>query len=100
MIPYNKTGLSLEELISLMAMELRNCNELVPDDIRNTLKFERVLSAAQAAKVIMKKLNPDELKLLEATVNHATQGIWCLFGYFVSNLNIMVEQLKVCKDKV
>jgi hypothetical protein len=33
-----------------------------------------VLSAAQAAKVIIKKLKPEELKLLEATLNASGEG--------------------------
>ena len=37
-------------------------------------RFERVLSAAQAAKVIIKKLKPEELKLLEATLNASGEG--------------------------
>jgi hypothetical protein len=37
-------------------------------------RFERVLSAAQAAKLIVKKLKPEELKLLEATLNASTEG--------------------------
>jgi len=32
------------------------------------------LSAAQAAKVIVKKLKPEDLKLLEATVNSSAEG--------------------------
>ena len=38
-------------------------------------RFERVLSAAQAAKVIVKKLKPEDLKLLEATLNSSAEGV-------------------------
>ena len=40
----------------------------------NIPRFERVLSAAQAAKVIVKKLKPEELRLLEATLNASSEG--------------------------
>ena len=33
-----ESGLSLDELITLMGLELQNCNNLVPDDIKNTLQ--------------------------------------------------------------
>lgn len=33
-----ESGLSLDELITLMGLELKNCNNLVPGDIKNTLQ--------------------------------------------------------------
>ena len=33
-----ESGLSLDELISLMGLELKNCSNLVPEDIKNTLQ--------------------------------------------------------------
>ncbi len=51
------------------------------DNVFNFFRFERVLSAAQAAKVIIKKLKPEDLKLLEATLNASAEGITMLRKY-------------------
>ena len=41
---------------------------MTPDDIRNVLHFEKVLSAAGPAKLLAKKLSPESMKLLQAAL--------------------------------
>ena len=61
-----ESGVSLEHLATLMEIELKSSSSLCPEDIRNILHFDKILGGARAAKLISRKLNPDQLKLLEA----------------------------------
>ena len=73
-----ESGLSLEHLATLMEIELKSSAALCPQDIRNTLHFDKILGGAMAAKLISRKLKPDQLKLLEAIVQGGTGGKWHL----------------------
>ena len=61
-----ESGVSLEHLATLMEVELKSSSTLCPEDIRNILHFDKVLGGANAAKLISRKLNTDQLRLLEA----------------------------------
>ena len=63
-----ESGVSLEHLATLMEVELKSSSSLCPDDIRNILHFDKLLGGASAAKLISRKLNTDQLKLLQAIV--------------------------------
>ena len=63
-----ESGVSLEHLATLMEIELKSSSSLCPEDIRNILHFDKILGGAMAANLITRKLNPDQLKLLEAIV--------------------------------
>jgi plasmid maintenance system antidote protein VapI len=63
-----ESGVSLEHLASLMEIELKSSSSLCPEDIKNILHFDKVLGGATAAKLISRKLNPEQQKLLVALV--------------------------------
>ena len=64
-----ESAVSLEHLVTLMEIELKASGGMLsPEDIRNTLHFEKVLGAAGTAKLLSKKLSPESLKLLQAAL--------------------------------
>merc|ERR1712241_406088 len=69
-----ESGVSLEHLATLMEVELKSSSSLCPDDIRNILHFDKLLGGASAAKLISRKLNTDQLKLLQAIVQGGDGG--------------------------
>ena len=69
-----ESDLSLDQLAALMQLGLLNSTSLCPDDVRNTLMFDKVLGAAYAAKILAKKIDPEQMKLLEASVSAAKDG--------------------------
>ena len=73
-----ESGVSLEHLATLMEIELKSSSSLSPEDIKNILHFDKVLGGAMAAKLISRKLKPDQLKLLEAIVQ-GDEGNWFKF---------------------
>ena len=70
-----ESDLSLDQLAALMQLGLMNSTSLCPDDVRNTLMFDKVLGAAYAAKILSKKIDPEQMKLLEASVSGAKDGM-------------------------
>ena len=66
-----ESDLSLDQLAALMQLGLMNSSSLCPEDIRNTLMLDKILGAAQAAKIIARKINPEQMKLLQAAVSAA-----------------------------
>lgn len=69
-----ESDMSLDQIMALMQLALTNSSILSADDIRNTLMFDKILGAAQAAKIIAKKISPEQMKLLEASVSAAKEG--------------------------
>ena len=69
-----ESDLSLDQLAALMQLGLLNSSTLCPDDVRNTLMFDKVLGAAYAAKILAKKIDPEQMKLIEASVSGAKDG--------------------------
>lgn len=67
-----ESDISLDQLAALMQLGL--ANSLCPEDVRNTLMFDKVLGAAQAAKIIARKIKPEQMKLLEAAVCGSKDG--------------------------
>jgi len=81
-----ESGISLEHLITLMEIELKAAmaKGLSGKDVMRTLQFERILGASSTAKRIMRKINPEALKLMEATVKKQMPG-----GGPLANSNLM-----------
>ncbi len=69
-----ESNMTLEQLAALIQLGLTQSDTLCPEDIKNTLMFDKILGAAQAAKLIAKKISPDQMKLLEASVNASKEG--------------------------
>ena len=93
-----ESGISMDQLAALMQLGLMQSSELCPEDIRNTLMFDKVLGAAQAAKLIAKKIDPAQMKLLEAVVNASKEGKTILALFSIKpkfNTYIQVRPLKV-----
>jgi hypothetical protein len=76
-----ESGVSLEHLITLMEIELKaalasknsgGC--LSGQDVLRALQFERILGAGGSAKRILRKINPEALRLMEATVRKSMPG--------------------------
>merc|ERR1719394_642869 len=63
-----ESDITLDDIAALMQLGLLQSNSLCPDDVKNTLMFDKVLNAAQAAKIIARKIKPEQMKLLEAAV--------------------------------
>ena len=64
-----ESDISLDQLVALMQLGLMNSSSLCPEDIKNTLMLDKILGAAQAAKIICRKINPEQMKLLQAAVS-------------------------------
>ena len=64
-----ESDISLDQLAALMQLGLMNSSSLCPEDIRNTLMLDKILGAAQAAKIIARKINPEQMKILQAAVS-------------------------------
>jgi len=71
-----ESGISLEHLITLMEIELKSAlsKGLQGNDIIRTLQFEKILGANASAKRLLRKINPEALKLMEATVKKKVPG--------------------------
>ena len=71
-----ESGLSLEHLITLMEIELKAAlaKGITPSDVVKLLQFEKTLGASSTAKRIMRRINPEALKLIEATVQKQVPG--------------------------
>ena len=71
-----ESGLSLEHLITLMEIELKAAlaKGITPNDVVKLLQFEKIIGASSTAKRIMRRINPEALKLIEATVKKAVPG--------------------------
>jgi alkylhydroperoxidase/carboxymuconolactone decarboxylase family protein YurZ len=71
-----ESGISLEHLITLMEIELKSAmaKGLSGKDVVRTLQFERILGASSTAKRILRKINPEVLRLMEATVQKHMPG--------------------------
>ena len=72
-----ESGISLEHLITLMEIELKAAmakGGLTGQDVMRTLQFERILGASGSAKRILRKINPEALRLMEATVRKSMPG--------------------------
>ena len=91
-----ESNLTLEQLASLIQLGLLNSDTLCPDDIRNTLKFDKILGAAQAAKLLAKKISPEHMKLLEASVNASKEGNF--LSTYVTKPNDNVLQVEVLQS--
>jgi alkylhydroperoxidase/carboxymuconolactone decarboxylase family protein YurZ len=81
-----ESGISLEHLITLMEIELKAAmvKGLSGKDVMRTLQFERILGASSTARRILRKINPEALRLMEATVKKHMPG-----GGPVANSNLM-----------
>ena len=62
------SSMSLKHLITLMEIELKAALCLKPRDIIKTLQFEKMIGAGNAAKRILKRMDPEATHLMEATV--------------------------------
>ena len=71
---FQESDITLDDIAALMQLGLLQSNSLCPEDVKNTLMFDKVLNAAQAAKIIARKIKPEQMKLLEAAVNSASDG--------------------------
>ena len=71
---FQESDITLDDIAALMQLGLLQSNSLCPEDVKNTLMFDKVLNAAQAAKIISRKIKPEQMKLLEAAVNSASDG--------------------------
>jgi hypothetical protein len=85
-----ESGISLEHLITLMEIELKAAlaakgGGLTGQDVLRTLQFERILGAGGSAKRILRKINPEALRLMEATVRKSMPGA----GGPLANSNLM-----------
>ena len=72
-----ESGMSLEHMITLMEIELKAslAKGLQGKDIIRTLQFEKILGASGSAKRILRKVNPEALRLMEATVKQKVPGV-------------------------
>merc|ERR1719232_1425898 len=71
-----ESGISLEHLITLMEIELKAAlaKGITPNDVVKLLQFEKIIGASTSAKRIMRRINPEALKLIEATVQKQVPG--------------------------
>jgi hypothetical protein len=71
-----ESGLSLEHVILLMEIELKGALKrgLAGKDIIRTLQFEKILGASSSAQRMLRKVNPEALRLMEATVKKRAPG--------------------------
>ena len=69
-----ESDITLDQLAALMQLGLLQSNSLCPEDVKNTLMFDKVLGAAQAAKIIARKIKPEQMKLIEAAINSSSDG--------------------------
>ena len=60
-----ESGMSLDHMLKLMEIELKTSSRISSKDVAGALKFEKVLGAGRAADMILRKMNPEHLKLLE-----------------------------------
>ena len=83
-----ESGMSLEHFITLMEIELKTAltRGLQGRDIIRTLQFEKILGASGCAKRMLRKINPEALRLMEATVKKKVPG--------VSNSSNLMEAMK------
>ncbi|XP_071743544.1 uncharacterized protein [Lepeophtheirus salmonis] len=71
-----KSGMTLEHMLTLIEIELKSSgtggrkSRLSAREIKSMLSFNHVLGSGTAAVNVMRKLNPDLLKLLETTVKY------------------------------
>ena len=89
-----ESGLSLEHLLTLLEIELKGslAKGLQGKDIIRTLQFEKILGASSSAKRILRKINPEALKLMEATVKKKVPG--------VSMDSSLLEAMKGCLSDI
>jgi len=89
-----ESGISLEHLITLMEIELKvaMAKGLTPTDVVRILHFEKIMGASSSAKRIMRRINPEALRLMEATVKKQVPGK-------PGNSNLM-EAMKGCLGTV
>eukprot|EP00090_Calanus_glacialis_P025317 TRINITY_DN39537_c0_g1_i1.p1 TRINITY_DN39537_c0_g1~~TRINITY_DN39537_c0_g1_i1.p1 ORF type:complete len:1272 (+),score=291.20 TRINITY_DN39537_c0_g1_i1:133-3816(+) len=89
-----ESGISLEHLITLMEIELKAAmaKGLTPTDVVRILHFEKIMGASSSAKRIMRRINPEALRLMEATVKKQVPGK-------PGNSNLM-EAMKGCLGTV
>ena len=72
-----ESGVSLEHLITLMEIELKAAmavKGITPNDVVKLLQFEKIIGASTSAKRIMRRINPEALRLIEATVQKQVPG--------------------------
>merc|ERR1712223_1120918 len=69
-----ESDITLDQLAALMQLGLLQSNSLCPEDVKNTLMFDKVLGAAQAAKIIARKIKPEQMKLIEAAINSSSDA--------------------------
>ena len=71
-----ESGISLEHMITLMEIELKAslAKGLTPSDIVKVLQFDKILGASSFAKRVMRRINPEALRLMEATVKKQVPG--------------------------
>ena len=72
-----ESGISLEHLITLMEIELKGAlatKGITPNDVLKLLQFEKIIGASTSAKRIMRRINPEALRLIEATVAKQVPG--------------------------
>ena len=67
---YPDTSEILETWISIASFQVVR----IEKQISPFVFWEKVLNAAQAAKIIARKIKPEQMKLLEAAVNSASDG--------------------------
>ena len=71
-----ESGLSLEHMITLLEIELKAAlaKGLTASDIVGVLHFDKILGASSTARRIMRRINPEALRLMEATVKKQVPG--------------------------
>ena len=71
-----ESGLSLEHMIALLEIELKAAlaKGLTASDIVGVLHFDKILGASSTARRIMRRINPEALRLMEATVKKQVPG--------------------------
>jgi len=89
-----ESGISLEHLITLMEIELKAAmaKGLTPTDVVKFLQFEKIMGAGSSAKRIMRRINPEALRLMEATVKKQVPG--------KPGSNDLMEAMKGCLGTV
>jgi hypothetical protein len=71
-----ESGISLEHMITLMEIELKAslAKGLTASDIVRVLQFDKILGASSFARRVMRRINPEALRLMEATVRKQVPG--------------------------
>ena len=71
-----ESGMSLDHLITLMEIELKAAlaKGITPNDVVKLLHLDKIIGASTTAKRIMRKINPEALRLIEATVQKQVPG--------------------------